>query len=237
MLIEHATCLTVCLPGLEVGWGVGVTHYKGVFQIKASSSFISVYFLSEAPRSCWRSLRISEHLSWRGSWDTRLALPRQTPTQTRPPFSASIQPHYTKTFHFALPKCRSPLVWLQHALIFILGRAVALVLAGARPLLPLLLCHITRAEMKSEWSCCLSTLKLFFSSRVLSACFLFRVLAFHRELFSFPLPVTVHYINVRKCCGVKDFRGSVCCLFHTLSHMFAHIVFKEAYTPRKTCSE
>ncbi|KAG8006528.1 RNA binding protein fox-1-like protein 3, partial [Nibea albiflora] len=42
-----------------------------------------------------------------------LALPRlppQTPTQPRPPFPASIQPHYTETFHFPLPNCRSPLV-------------------------------------------------------------------------------------------------------------------------------
>ena len=76
--------------------GGGVTHYKGVFQIKASSSFISVFFLSEALRSCWRSLRISEHLSWRGSWDTLLALASTRPpppnTHTNPPSLLSFHP-------------------------------------------------------------------------------------------------------------------------------------------------
>lgn len=66
----------VCLTGLENGGGGGgrPTHYKGVSKLKPSLlSFPPLFFLSDAPQSCWRSFRISEHLSWRGSWDASLA--------------------------------------------------------------------------------------------------------------------------------------------------------------------
>lgn len=160
--------LFVSLGWRLVGAEEGVNALQRRLQIKASSSSTPLFFLSEAPRSCRRSLRISEHLSWRGSWDTRLASPApDTHTLLHPPCSASIQPHYTKAFHFALPNCRSPLVWLQRTLIFILGRAVALVLAGVRPPLPLLLCHITRTDEK--WMKLLSLCSPTFCSWVLSA--------------------------------------------------------------------
>lgn len=186
----------VCLTGLENGGGGRgwrVTHYKGVSKLKPRLlSFLPLFFLSDAPQSCWRSFRISEHLSWRGSWDARLACP---PRHPHPPFSASIQPHYTKTFHFALPNCRSPLVWLQRTLIFILGRAVALVLAGVRPLLPLLSCHITRTRWKV--SCCLPALKLL--AVEFQALFPFRLfLCLNRRSWTFPPCKSVHYVDERE---------------------------------------
>lgn len=89
-----------------------------------------------------------------------LACPRphaHTHTTLLSPPSTSIQPHYTKTVHFALSSCRSPLVvWLQRTLIFILGRVAALALAGVRPLLPLLSKPRYKSRMRSEWSCCLT---------------------------------------------------------------------------------
>ena len=202
MLIEHATCLTVCLRGLEVGWGVGeerggLTHYKGVFQIKASSSFISVFFLSEALRSCWRSLRISEHLSWRGSWDTLLALASTRPpppnTHTNPPSLLSFHPAPLH-WDFSLCTAKVPIstcMITAHSDLYSgessstsFGRRKAAAPASFMP-------HYKSGDEK--WMKLLSLrAQTFFSSRVLSVCFLFRLLALHRELFYFPRNSTLH---------------------------------------------
>ena len=156
MLIEHATCLTVCLSGLG-GWR-GVNALQRRFQIKASSSFISLFIsLSEALWSCWRSLWISEHLSWRGS-SPRLAFP-----QRPPPPTPALLPSSPITLRFSLCTAKLPIstcMITEHSDLYSgesgstsVGRRAASAPAAFMP-------HYKNG-MKSEWSCCLSALKLF----------------------------------------------------------------------------
>lgn len=145
-LIEHATCLTVCLCWLGGGGGTGRGDaLQSHSEIKASSSFIYLFFHQKLNRAAEDHCELGSVCHDEGPGT--LASP--TPLYPSLP-SCHPAPLYAETFHFVLPNCRSPLARLQLALICILGRAVALVLAGVRPLLPLLLCRITRARWNAN---------------------------------------------------------------------------------------
>lgn len=187
------------------GWGAGVTHYKGVPKLKLRLfSFIYLFiFCQKLHRAAGDQSELASICHDEGPGTPCLALPAPNTHTPRPPLSAPIQPHYTETFHFALPNCRSPLVWLQRTLIFILGRAVALVLAGVRPLLPLLLCHITRTGWKVN-EAVVSLLSNFLQSSF-KCCFLSAVLTLfvclNLTLWTFPPCNSVHYIDGEKMLG------------------------------------
>lgn len=130
----------------------GVMHYKAILKLKPHLLlFIYFFFHQKLNRAAEDHSELGSICHDEGPGTLALPAPRHPrhppppTTTTPPPSSASIRLHYTETFHFALPNCQSPLVWFQLTVIFILGGAVALVLAGVRPLLPLLSWRATRA--------------------------------------------------------------------------------------------
>lgn len=211
-------------------------HYKAVSKLKPrllSFIYLFIFFCQKLHRAAEDHSELASICHDEGPGT--LALPRLPPQHSRTlSSSAPTQPHYTETFYFALPNCRSPLVWLQHTLIFILGRAVALVLAGVRPLLPASFMPHYKSGMKSEWSCCLSALKLFaakskcgFHSAVVT-----QTVCLNLILWTFPPCNSIHYIDKKRCRGgstlkrvyvVYSIRYLTCLLF--VKELFSILYF------------
>lgn len=140
----------------------GLTHYKGVSKLKPHLlSFLYLFLLSKAPWGCGRSLRISQHLSWEWSRDARLALPAPNTHTPHPSFLC----FHPAPLHRDFSRCTAKLpistcMIIAHSDLYSgessstsFGRRKASALASFMP-------HYKNG-MKSEWSCCLSALKLF----------------------------------------------------------------------------